>query len=199
MAYSDVTLEEIRERFGVNNRVIRLFDAIATIAPGELLQQYFSLTRGLPVRREKYKAEAIVLPLLLDLYRRNDRYFTIYSGESLNVDDRLNGSCDFLLAKDVGSFDLQCPILPIVQAAKNDLDLGVEPCAAQMIGVKFFHEKTNVRLEKIYGCVTTGNHWLFMKLEVNLYIDSRVYYLNELAELLAVFQSIIDYYKAVLK
>jgi hypothetical protein len=47
--------------------------------------------------------------------------------------------------------------------------------------------------------VTTGTEWLFLKLAGDLLIDERIYYLNEMNELLAVFQSIIDYYKEVLK
>lgn len=199
MAYDEFSLEEIQERFGLENRVVRLFDTLAPIAPGDLWQQFFSSTRRLPIRREKYRGEALVLPVLLDLYQRNAQYFTIYSGESLKVDDQLNGTCDFLLARDVGSYNLQCPLIPIVQAAENDLDLGVSPCAARMIGVNAFNEKKGVALEAIYGCVTTGEKWLFMKLEGALYIDSHIYYLKEINQLLAVFQSIIDYYKEVLK
>ena len=201
MAYGDFTLDEIEERFGIKNRVANLFTALTPMEPSNFLAEMFSNVRGLTLRSEKSKSEAIVFPLLLELRQRNDDFFTIYSGENLAADEArgLKGECDFILAKDVHSYSINYPILQVVEAKKNDLDLGVPQCAAQMVGAKVFNEKKGVRLDKIYGCVTTGDEWLFMKLEGDLYIDERKYYLNEINELLAVFQSIIDYYKEVLK
>jgi hypothetical protein len=46
--------------------------------------------------------------------------------------------------------------------------------------------------------VTTGNEWMFMQLEQDLLIDTRIYYLNEINELLGVFQFILDYYKQII-
>ena len=201
MAYGDFTLEEIEERFGIKNRVANLFAELVPIAPSDFLKQLLPIVRSLPLRSEKSKSEAIVFPLLLELRRRNGDFFTIYSGENLAADEArgLKGECDFILAKDVHSYSINYPIIPVVEAKKNDLDFGVPQCAAQMVGAKVFNEKKGITLEKIFGCVTNSNEWLFMKLEGDLFIDERKYYLNEINELLAVFQSIIDYYKEVLK
>jgi hypothetical protein len=201
MAYGDFTLEEIEERFGIKNRIASLFPELAPIEPSDFLKQVLSVVRGLPLRSEKSKSEALVLPLLLELRHRNNDFFTIYSGENLAADEArgLKGECDFILAKDIHSYSINYPIIQIVEAKKGDLDLGVPQCAAQMIGAKVFNEKKGVQLERIYGCVTNGHEWLFMKLEGELFIDERPFYLVKLNELLAVFQSIIDYYKAVLQ
>ena len=75
----------------------------------------------------------------------------------------------------------------------------IPQCAAQMLGAKIYNEKNDVKIDCIYGCVTTGNDWKFLKLEKDLIIDSQTFYLNEIGELLAVFQNIIDYYKKILK
>jgi len=83
----------------------------------------------------------------------------------------------------------------MVEAKKNDMDIGIPQCAAQMLGAKIYNEKNNVKTKFIYGCVTTGEEWLFLKLDEHLIIDKRKYFLNELGELLAVFQNIIDNYK----
>ena len=90
--------------------------------------------------------------------------------------------------------------MQIVEAKKNDLELGVPQCAAQLIGARIFNERKNVRLERLFGCVTIGNEWLFIKLEENeIVIDTRKYYLNEVGEIIAVFQEIIDFYRERLK
>lgn len=64
-----------------------------------------------------------------------------------------------------------------------------------MLGSKIFNEQNGINLESVYGCVTTGDDWLFMKLTDELLIDRQKYYLNELPKLLSVFQYIIDEFK----
>ncbi len=65
-----------------------------------------------------------------------------------------------------------------------------------MVGTRVFNQKKAIDLPKNYSCSTTGDNWIFLELSDNLYIDTRKYYLNEVAELLGVFQHIIDYYKS---
>ena len=87
-----------------------------------------------------------------------------------------------------------------MEAKKNDVELGVPQCAAQLIGAKIYNEKKGIHLAKIYGCVTTGQEWLFMVLEDDLVkINTKLYYLNEIENVLGVFQCIIDYYIKELK
>lgn len=200
MAYSDFTLARLNEQFGLTNRRERLFHTVQPISPSAWLTDELQQLEELPVRTEKAKSEYIVVPILKELRRLNDKYFTVYSGEILTADPALglNGECDFMLAKDINTFDLNYPIIHIVEAKRNDLEIGVPQCAAQLLGARIFNEKRGVKLEKIYGCVTTGNDWLFLVLEDNLVIDSRIYYLSEVDLLLGIFGQIINYYKAVL-
>ena len=68
-----------------------------------------------------------------------------------------------------------------------------------MVGARLYNQKRGVELDKIYGCVTTGNDWLFMVLENDcIKINTDLYYLNDVAGILGVFQYIIDYYQRVL-
>jgi hypothetical protein len=197
MAYGDFSFEDIEQKFGIKNKVRRLFDDFQPIMPSERLIEALEMANELPVRSEKAKSETIVFPILIELRKLNNKFFTIYSGDNLNADEAqgLRGECDFILSKDIGSFSINFPILQIVEAKKNDLELGIPQCAAQLIGAKIFNERKGVFLDSIYGCVTTGNEWVFLKLETDILIDNRIYYLNEIGEILAVFQQIIDYYK----
>jgi len=112
----------------------------------------------------------------------------------------LSGECDFILARNIGTFDINIPIITLVEAKKNDVEIGIPQCAAQMLGAKLFNKESGSDLQKIYGCVTTADDWLFMKLENSkLTIDNRKYYLGQIDELLGVFQMIIDYYKEKIK
>jgi len=197
MSYSDFTLKDLQNKFGIKNKVTVLFQSFEPIQPSDWLKVTLASGAQLPIRSEKAKSETIVYPLLLELRMRNNNFITIYSGDSLIADETtgLKGECDFIITKDVGTFDINCPILQVVEAKKNDIETGVPQCAAQMYGAKIFNEKNNTQVEYIYGCVTTGDDWLFMRLGNDLIIDKRKYYLNEIGELLAVFQYIIDDYK----
>lgn len=198
MPYSKFTLAMLKSKFGISNQVERLFEPMQPVTPSERLNEMLKIAEELPVRSEKAKSEAIVFPVLVELRNRNNNYFTIYSGDNLNADSEqgLEGECDFILSRDTKSFDISYPILQIVEAKKNDLELGVPQCAAQLLGAKVFNEKKGVQLSKVYGCVTTGNEWLFMFIEnKTIFIDSKIYYLNNIGEILAIFQYIIEYYK----
>ena len=127
---------------------------------------------------------------------------TIFNGKEISgrvdIDEEngLKGECDFILARDTGTFDVSAPIMQVVEAKKNDIEIGIPQCAAQMLGAKIFNEREGNPIEIIYGCVTTGDDWLFMKLENNLLlIDTQKYYLGNLNQLLGVFQTIIDSYR----
>jgi hypothetical protein len=200
MAYTDFSLADLETRFGIRNQVRPLFEPLPPLLPSGWLQTSLQAARELPVRSEKARSEGIVFPILVEMRSRNDKFFTIYSGDNLNADASrgLNGECDFILTKDTGSFDINYPIMQIVEAKRNDLEIGVPQCAAQLVGAKIFNESKGVSVPQLMGCVTTGNEWLFIRLSDHLEIDQRIYYLNELGELLAVFQQLIDYYRTAL-
>jgi len=72
------------------------------------------------------------------------------------------------------------------------LENGLGQCAAQMYGALIYNQKHGETTEKVYGCVTTGDLWQFLKLENKLLtIDRNVIYLNELDRILSCFSSIV--------
>lgn len=202
MAYRNFTLSDLREKFSIDNRQLRILQNTVPLQPSSFLEQSLAEVEELPIRSEKAKSEWIVVPILKELRKHNNKFFTIYSGDHLNVDETtgLKGECDFILAKDTGTFDINYPIMQLVEAKKNDLEIGVPQCAAQMVGAHFYNQKKGATVNKIYGCVTTGNEWLFMVLEDGcIKIDTKIYYLNDVAGILGVFQFIIEYYRELLQ
>lgn len=113
MAYGDFTLSDLESRFGIANQRKRLFDAIDPVEPSGRLKAELLEIQEMPIRSEKAKSEWIVVSILKELRQRNDKFFTIYSGENLNSDEArgLKGECDFILAKDTGTLDISFPIL----------------------------------------------------------------------------------------
>jgi hypothetical protein len=194
MAYSDFTLPLLQQRFGLNHQRQRLFTDITPLQASEKLLDALKTAEELPIKSEKAKSELIVMPILLELRSLNHKKYTIYSGENLNADSEqgLNGECDFILTYDTGSFELNPPILQVVEAKKNDVESGIAQCAAQLLGARIYNERQAINSSVLYGCVTTGDDWLFIKLEQRLLIDIRKLYLGNLAELLGTFQFALE-------
>ena len=204
MAYRELTLEDLQIKFGVSNKVVSLFGGIS-ITPvfgSDWLNRSLSSGQKLRLRTEKAKSEALVMPILIELKERNDDFLMIHSGEILSADKEkgLNGECDFIITKNTGSLNINLPIISVVEAKRGELDTGAEQCAAQMYGALVFNQNKGTPLDVIYGCVTNGREWQFMKLEgKQLYADIEIYTLKELETILGVFQHIIDYYKSILE
>ena len=203
MAYRDFTLEDIEIKFGINNRNDALFvgESIQPLAPSATLVRDLEEARELPVRSEKAKSELIVVPILLELRKLTNKFFTIYSGDTLSADKEqgLVGECDFLLAKDTGSFSINVPLISVVEAKKSDIEAGIPQCSAQLVGARVFNEQRGQTLPVLYGCVTTADDWKLLKLQdQTITVDKNTYYLRELDVILGIFHHIISFYQQAL-
>ena len=199
-SYSKFKYKDL-ENLGLKCRLNNLFHNIDIphFEPSELFKLRLEKRSSKKLATEKSKSENITVPILDELETINQKIIAVYSGYLFDVDKTkgLRGECDFILAKDIRSYDVNYPIIQIVEAKKHDIeDLGVPQCAAQLIGARFFNQKNGIELKKIYGCATTGKIWQFLVLEGNtIYVDEKQYYIGNLPELLGAFQFIIDYYK----
>jgi hypothetical protein len=199
MFYSDFSLSNVKKIFGLTEKIIVLFSELGDIAASNWLKETLeiSLKLALSSSSEKARSEFIVAPILLELEKRNKDKFTIFSGERLDVDDDkgLKGECDFILSKGPISTTISAPIFSLVEAKKNDIKEGLGQCIAQMLGAKIFNQNEKNEIDIIYGCVTTGEDWQFMRLEDNIiFMDNRRYYISELNNIIWIFQTIVDIY-----
>lgn len=142
MAYSDFTLLELKGQFGLTDVVESLFPALSPVEPGDLLTTQLNRALRLPLRNEKAKSELIVSPILLELIDRNSDFFTFYSGENMPADRAhcLVGDCDFLISRNTGSFALNMPVLALIEAKRDNLEAGVDQCAAQLYGASLINQ-----------------------------------------------------------
>lgn len=195
MAYRNFTLDALRKVFGLQHKVVSIFPEMKAVQPSPWLQKSLDMGFNLPINSEKARSEFIVAPILAELRERNRQFFTIYSGENLNVDQEngLNGECDFMLGIEESSLVITAPVFSVVEAKRGEISLGIGQCAAQMLGAKYWNESEGKAVSAIYGCVTTADEWKFMKLEGDmLWIEKRTLYINEIELILGVFQETID-------
>jgi hypothetical protein len=195
MTYSEFTIFDLRRKFGIKDTKKQLFENVEPVAASKWLQHALTLQQKLPINSEKAKSEFIIAPILTDIWEQSGEKFSIHSGINLEADSEqgLNGECDFILSADAEkSYFLKSPIFTIVEAKRDDFLGGVPQCAAQMLGATYFNSLDGRTLEAIYGCVTDGTEWLFLRLEnTTLIIDDKTYFTKDLETLLGVFKIII--------
>ena len=200
MAYKKYNNKKIKEVLHLKVRKINIFKDI--VVPPIQISQRLALNleaaKVLNLNTEKAVCEHLVSPVLTEVRLNNENVVDFYSGEQLNVDASkdLNGEIDFLFSRASESLGFDAPILCITEAKIGLIDRGIPQAAAQMYGVRLFNEKEGKPLKTVYGAVTDGKTWRFLKLEDDiLYTDVEILYLDNLHLLLGTLQWIINFYK----
>jgi len=144
---------------------------------------------------EKARSEMIITPILVDFRRQLNEQVSLFSGIDFSVDDSkgLNGICDFLITKSTEMLIITAPVIIIVEAKKENINAGLGQCIAEMVAARIFNERNNNQISTIYGTVTTGTNWQFLKLEEDIInIDLSEYYLTNVNKILGILASGIN-------
>ncbi|TAE32960.1 MAG: hypothetical protein EAZ91_03620 [Cytophagales bacterium] len=194
MAYSDFTLEKLKRDCGVGHTLKHFMPIPRTVLiPSPELEQALSTSVELPLLTEKSKSEFLISPILHELYRLNDKRFTIYSGFSFDVSEQLYGYCDYLLGSEPTSLTVDAPIFCVVEAKNRGIEEGLGQCGAEMYGAWLFNRESGSPINAVYGSVTNGFDWVFLRYQGELLeIDLTRFTLNDLPELLGALQTVID-------
>ncbi len=198
MTYSDFTLSTLLKTFDLKGKQERLFAHVDALDVPQWLREGLNKGMYLPLNSEKARSELIVMPVLLSCRELCHNAFYIYSGQRLDVyaEKGLIGECDFILANTVPFPTVQAPIITIVEAKKHDVEAGLGQCAAQMVGARLFNQQEGNTIETIFGCVTTGEIWQFLKLEdASICIDADRYFIDNVGVILGILQAIVAWYK----
>jgi hypothetical protein len=170
MPYDQFTIRKVRQDFNLTiHEGGRFLPQLPEIEPSPMLQAF--LTESLPLAiatgSEKARSEAIIYPILLEIRTRLDRQISLFSGEEFTVDLEagLSGTCDFLLSRSPGQLDIEAPVVIITEAKKADLKSGMGQCIAEMVAAQRFNQANQQAIATIYGCVSNGEQWRFLKLE----------------------------------
>lgn len=199
MAYNKFKkLEQLYTKFGVNNfRFSWLPSQLPHFEPSFLVLANLQDAVEESLGTEKAKSEYVIVPILKELRRNNQKVFSSFSGYEFNVDSKLdlNGYCDFILSLEASKNEITAPVFCLVEAKNAEINRGYAQCGAEMYAAQLFNEKQGRPRKVIYGCVTNAFSWCFMKLEgKNLYIDTNyvALSLSMPQNVLAVLQWILD-------
>jgi hypothetical protein len=81
----------------------------------------------------------------------------------------------------------------VVEAKNDNIKLGLGQCVAEMVVAQLFDARADKGPKIIYGLVTTGSIWRFLKLEESVvFLDSGEYYLDQLLKILGIVLSILQ-------
>jgi len=188
MPYTDFSLESVAATLGVTALRDDLFPGLAPLVIPTWLGEMLERGTRQVLLSEKARSEFLVVPILLACQELSPLSIAIYSGQRLDVDPGrgLIGECDFILADSPMLPGLQAPLMMIVEAKKNDVEGGIWQCIAQMVGARVFNERTGRSIDEVFGCVTNGEAWQFLRLiGPHAAIDRRRYYIDNVGGILA--------------
>jgi hypothetical protein len=198
MAYSDFSIKDVKQKFDI--KIIEnesLFSDIAELEISDYLKT--TLKRNVPlalsINTEKARSELIIINILLEIKDKTANKISLFSGIDFTVEKEkgLNGFCDYIIGGSSEQLYLETPVITIVEAKNENIISGIGQCVAEMYAAKIYNDKENNNLPHIYGAVTTGDEWKFIKLtEKTVFIDIDSYYVNDIKKIIGILVNMLE-------
>ena len=198
MAYSDFSLAKVSKTFELKILdAVNMFSAIPDLESSSFLVETLLYTVPLAIssNTEKARSEMIIAPILIELRKQLNSEISFFSGIDFTIDTEkgLNGNCDFLISRSPELLIVTAPVVIIVEAKKENINGGLGQCVAEMLAARIFNEREGNQISTIYGAVTSGTNWRFLKLkEQVIEIDLTEYYLRDVNKILGILASVIN-------
>jgi hypothetical protein len=197
MAFSNFTLESAINDFGLSMTTSHsLFENVPPVpvgpSVGHMLETMGQL--ALRVNTEKARSEWLIAPILGEVWVRAKHTICLLSGVDFTVDKDagLNGVVDFLYGKGPQVSFITAPVLAVVEGKNESIPGGQGQCIAEMVATQRFNLKAKNSVDTVYGVVTTGNNWLFHRLQgKEIAIDTREYLISEADQILGILMHIV--------
>ncbi len=199
MSYSDFNLRDVKNELGVSliedQNIFSNIDAVEiSLTLKEILSETVPLARA--INTEKARSELIISNILVELRKIFHHKISLFSGIEFNVnkEKNLNGYCDFIVSASPEQLMLCAPVVTIVEAKNENIIGGLGQCIAEMIAANIFNkQENNETIEKIYGVVTTGTAWKFLKMKENrVYIDLDEYSIENPGKIIGILSKMIE-------
>lgn len=198
MAYSDFNLKKVRSE--LNLKLVEktsVFSHIGSVEISNYLKD--TLKRNIPlalaINTEKARSELIIINILLEIKDKFSDKISLFSGIDFNVDKEkgLTGFCDFIISNSPEQFFLDSPIISIAEAKNENIISGLGQCIAEMYASQIYNENEGYKPPSIYGAVTTGDEWKFLKLTGStVYIDTDNYYINDIEKIVGILTEMVQ-------
>jgi hypothetical protein len=197
MAFGDFKYPDVLRQFGLTWQTAD--DLFAGVPPADVpakLADTLAVGNRLAgtINTEKARSEWMVAPLLADFWWRYRGQCALWSGVDFQADPaaKLTGFCDYILGRAPQQPQIVAPVMLIFEAKREDINEGLGQCIAGMLGAQRFNQRNNTPSDPVYGCVTTGSLWKFLRLSgTTLTFDLIEYLLTQADKLLGILTHIV--------
>ncbi len=169
MAFRDFKYPGLLTTFGLTAEPVEnLFETVPPVTPAPAFLASLAVSSRLAaiLNTEKARSEGMISPVLVEFWSRYRARIGLYSGNEFDADPDagLNGYCDFLLSRSPQEPYVTPPTVVIFEAKRENINEGLGQCIAGMVGAQRFNLRAGTPTDPIYGCVTTGSNWKFLRL-----------------------------------
>ncbi len=197
MAFRDFTFPQVQERLDLRVEDVDLFSGTPPLAVHEEFAAFLrdGTSLALANSTEKAKSEFIIAPVLLELRRSIGPTFALFSGVEWDFDASLglNGYCDFILGRGPSQHILQAPFIAIVEAKNDLIRTGLGQCIAAMVAARMSNERSGQPDRTVYGAVTTGAAWKFLRLRGDIVaMDIPEYFIDNLPKIMGILREMVE-------
>jgi hypothetical protein len=192
MAFSDFKYPDVITHFGLTYEAADdLFAEVPSVPLADATRQTLATTSRLAttINTEKARSEWLIAPLLGDLWGRYHGRVGLYSGVDFQADPaaQLTGYCDFMFCRGPQQVTMTPPTVVVFEAKRDNINDGLGQCVAGLVGAQRFNRRHRVDEPHLYGCVTTGSLWRFLRLSgTTLTLDLTEYSLTQADRILGI-------------
>ncbi len=197
MSYSEFTLAKVKKFFNLTtSEDIDIFAAVPELEASPYLTEtlQYNVPLAIGSNSEKARSEMIIAPILIEARKQLQSQFSLFSGVDFNVDAEkgLTGFCDFIISSGSERLFVTAPVVTLVEAKREDIMSGLGQCVAEMVAAQIFNEREGNEIPVVYGAVTSGTNWRFLRLEGQVIeIDLIEYYLSDVNKILGILASAV--------
>jgi len=197
MTYNKFTMAQLRKEYGLEDTAQ---SALFADVPPAVIPVWLRETLGrqtetaLRSGSEKARSEYLIAPILMAVYEQSRDRANLFSGVEFNVNKKrgLSGFCDFIFTLAPRKITIQAPIISVVEAKKEDIPKGIPQCFAELVAAQIFNDAEGRPIETLYGIVTTGEVWKFLRLRgTEATIDTDDYFLNKPEKIVGIILSML--------
>lgn len=197
MAFQNFTFPQVALDLGLNLADANLFSQVppAAVRPEILAQVLEGANLASAINTEKARSEFVIAPVLLELRRLHPGRLGLFSGIEIDADAGrgLNGVCDFVITKSPQQHVMTAPLVTIVEAKNDNLRSGLGQCISAACAAQVLNRAAGAPLATVYGAVTTGSAWKFLRLcEADVTLDLVEYHVEGLAKILGILGHMVE-------
>ena len=180
MAFSDFkSIAEVQAKFSIKASKEALIEVVEEpLTPSEWFQQEFAfnMQQFNFAESEMARCQALIFPVLREVYKAYAEAYVLWIDESLAYDETLTGTPDYFIAtkSELGGRILGTPLIIVVEAKKNDFEIGWGQCLAELIAAQKINAQ-NIKEHAalpVYGIVTDGVTWQFGRLVGDIFVEN---------------------------